>query len=56
MLWRAVAMTGFLLTSFSSYELMRRTVYFHVMEWGGGTVGAVLIAVSLFRLRWRALA
>lgn len=54
--WRAVAATGFLLTSFATYELLRRTVYFHVMAWGGGTVGAILIAVSLLHLRWRALA
>jgi glycosyl transferase family 87 len=55
-LWRAVTVTGFLLTSFGTYELMRRTVYFHLMGWGAGTVGAALIAASLFQLRWRKLA
>jgi hypothetical protein len=55
-LWRAVTLTGFLLTSFATYELMRRTVYFHLMEWGAGTMGAALIAASLFHLRWRGAA
>jgi len=54
--WRAVAMAGFLLTSFAIYDLMGRTLYFHLMAWGAGSVGAVLIAASLVRLRWRALA
>jgi hypothetical protein len=54
--WRAVTMAGVLLTSLGTYELMRRTVYFHVMAWGGGTVGAILIGLCLLRLRWRALA
>jgi hypothetical protein len=55
-LWRAVTMTGFLFTSFGTYELMRRTIYFHVMGWGAGTAGAILIAASLFHLRSRTLA
>jgi hypothetical protein len=54
--WRAVTMIGLLLTSFGTYELMRRTVYFHVMGWGGGTLGVVLICASFLWLRWRALA
>jgi hypothetical protein len=54
--WRAMTAAGFLLTSFGTYELMRRTIYFSVMGWGGGTVGAVLIAISLLQLRWRSLA
>jgi glycosyl transferase family 87 len=54
--WRAVAMTGFILTSFAIFDLMRRTLYVLLMAWGAGTVGAVLIAASLVRLRWRALA
>jgi hypothetical protein len=54
--WRAVAVAGFLLTSFSTYELMRRTVYFQLMAWGVGSVGVVIIAVSLFHLRSRNLA
>jgi hypothetical protein len=54
--WRAVAMMGFLLTSFGTYELLRRTLYFFLMGWGAGTIGAILVAASLFGLRWRRLA
>jgi hypothetical protein len=54
--WRAVAMVGFILTSFVVYDLMRRPLYFFLLDWGAGSVGAVLIAASLIRLRSRALA
>ena len=54
--WRAVAMVGFILTSFAVYDLMRRPLYFFLLDWGAGSVGAVLIAASLVRLRYRALA
>jgi Glycosyltransferase family 87 len=54
--WRVVTMTGFILTSFAVFDLMRRTLYVLLMEWGASTVGAVLIAASLARLRWRAQA
>ncbi|HJZ70933.1 MAG TPA: glycosyltransferase family 87 protein [Vicinamibacterales bacterium] len=54
--WRAVTLAGILLTSCGTYEVMRRTIYYLVMGWGGGTVGAVLIALSLLGLRRRALA
>ena len=54
--WRAVAMTGFVLTSFAFYDFMRRTLYFLLMDYGATTVGAVLLAACLIRLRWRALA
>ncbi len=54
--WRAVAMVGFILTSFVVYDLMRRPLYFFLLDWGAGSVGAVLIAASLVRLRYRALA
>jgi hypothetical protein len=54
--WRAVVMAGFCLTSFAVYDVMRRTLYFQVMDWAGPSVGAVLIAVSLIWLRRRALA
>ena len=54
--WRAVAMIGFILTSFAFYDAMRRTLYFYLMERGCVSVGAVLIAASLVRLRWRGLA
>jgi hypothetical protein len=54
--WRIVTAIGFFLTSFAVYDLMRRTLYFFLMACGAGTVGAVLLAASLIRLRWRALA
>ena len=54
--WRAVAMVGFVLTSFVVYDLMRRPLYFFLLDWGAGSVGAVLIAASLIQLRYRALA
>ena len=54
--WRAVVLTGFLLTSFTIFDLLRRPLYIHLMELAAVTVGAVLIAACLIRLRWRALA
>jgi hypothetical protein len=54
--WRAVALTGFFLTSFTIWDLLRRTLYSELMELAGVSVGAVLIAACLIRLRWRALA
>ena len=54
--WRAVAMLGFILTSFVIYDLMRRPLYMFLLDWGARSVGAVLIAASLIRLRYRALA
>jgi len=54
--WRAVAMVEFILTSFVVYDLMRRPLYFFLLNWGAGSVGAVLIAASLVRLRYRSLA
>jgi hypothetical protein len=54
--WRVVASIGFVLTSFAIYDLMRPTLYIHLMAWGAGSVGAVLIAASLVQLRWRRLA
>jgi hypothetical protein len=53
--WRAMAITGFILTSFVVYDLMRRQLYFFLLDWGAGSVGAVLIAACLIRLRYRAL-
>jgi hypothetical protein len=53
---RAAAMTGFVLTSFTIFDLLRRGLYTHVMQLSGATVGAVLLAIVLVRLRWRAMA
>ena len=54
--WRAVALTGFLLTSFLIFDLLRRTLYIWLVGVGASTVGAVLIAACLIRLRWKAVA
>lgn len=52
-LWRVVAGLGILLTSFSIFDLLRRPLYTLVMQLAGVSVGAILIAVCLIRLRWR---
>ena len=54
--WRAVAATGIFLTSFTIFDLLRRPLYMHLMQWSAVSVGAVLIAATLIRLRWRAIA
>ena len=54
--WRAVALTGFCLTSFTIFDLLRRTLYIRLVELAAVSVGAVLIAACLIRLRWKALA
>jgi hypothetical protein len=54
--WRAVALAGFFLTSFTIFDLLRRPLYMLLMDLSGVSVGAVLIAACLVRLRWRALA
>ena len=54
--WRAVAVTGIFLTSFTVFDLLGRTLYTEVMRLGGVSVGAVLIAACLVHLRWRAAA
>jgi hypothetical protein len=54
--WRAVVLTGFLLTSFTIFDLLRRPLYTHLMQLGAVTIGAVLIAISLIHLRSRAIA
>ena len=52
--WRVVTMIGFILTSFAIYDLFRRTLYFKLMQWAASSVGALLIAASVARLRWKA--
>jgi len=54
--WQAVAAAGIFLTSFTIFDLLRRPLYMHLMQWSAVSVGAVLIAATLIRLRWRALA
>ena len=54
--WRIVALTGFLFTSFTIFDLLRRPLYTHLMQLGAISVGAVLIAICLIRLRQQAIA
>ncbi len=54
--WRAVALTGFFFTSFTIFDLLHRSLYTHLMHLGVVSVGAVLMAVCLAHLRWRASA
>jgi len=54
--WRAVAATGIFLTSFTVFDLLGRPLYMLLMQWSAVSVGAVLIAATLIRLRWRAIA
>ena len=54
--WRTVALTGFFLTSFMIFDLLRRTLYIRLVELAAVSVGAVLIAACLIRLRWKAVA
>ena len=54
--WRMVALTGFFLTSFTIFDLLRRTLYIRLVELAAVSVGAILIAACLIRLRWKAVA
>ncbi len=54
--WRAVALVGFFLTSFTIFDLLRRPLYVLLMHWDAVSIGAVLVAACLVHLRWRALA
>jgi Glycosyltransferase family 87 len=54
--WRGIVLLGFFLTSFTIFDVLRRTLYIQTMQLAGASVGAVLIAACLIRLRWRALA
>jgi hypothetical protein len=54
--WRAVAMAAFILTSFTIFDVLRRGLYLHLLALSGESVGAILLAVCLARLRWRVLA
>ena len=55
-IWRGVALIGFFLTSFTVFDLLGRTLYTELMRLAAVSVGAVLIALCLIRLRWRAIA
>jgi hypothetical protein len=52
--WQVITFIGIMLTSFAIYDVFRRTLYFIIMKWAASTVGALLLAASLLRMRWRA--
>ena len=54
--WRAVALMGFFLTSFTIFDLLRRPLYTFLTHGAAVSVGAVLVAGCLVHLRWRAAA
>ena len=54
--WRAIAASGVFLTSFTIFDLLQRPLYTRLMQLAAVSVGAVLIAGCLIRLRWRAIA
>jgi hypothetical protein len=53
---KGLVATGFLLTSFTIYDLLGRTLYLTLMSLSVVTVGALLLAASLVRLRLSAAA
>ena len=50
--WKPVVLAGFFLTSLTIYDLIGRTLYFSLMSISAVTVGALLLAAALIRLRW----
>lgn len=50
--WRVVAATGVFLTSFVIFDLLRRPLYSWLMRNAAVSVGAVLVAICLVKLRW----
>ena len=56
MVWRAVALMGIFLTSFTIFDLLGRTLYIGLVERAAVSVGAVLIAACLVRIRWKGIA
>ena len=56
MTWQIITAAGFLLTSFMIYDLLGRWLYLTLLGLSGITIGAVLLAASLVRLRLTAAA
>ena len=54
--WKAAALAGFFLTSFTIFDLLGRTLYTRLMQLAMVSVGAVIVAACLVRARYRALA
>ena len=54
--WQAVTAAGLFLTSFAIFDLVGRTLYYSLVSLSAVTVGALLLAASLVRLRLTAAA
>ncbi len=54
--WQAATAAGFLLASFTIYDLLGRWLYLSLMAWSVVTVGVLLIAASVIRMRLAAAA
>ena len=54
--WRAAALVGVFLTSFTIFDLLGRSFYTLLMQLAAVSLGAVLVAACLVHLRWRAVA
>jgi hypothetical protein len=54
--WQIAIASGFLLTSFTIYDLLGRTLYLSLMSLSAITIGALLLAAGLVRLRLAAAA
>ena len=54
--WQIITAAGFLLTSFMIYDLLGRWLYLTLLGMSGITIGGVLLAASLVRLRLSAAA
>ena len=55
-IWQGVTALGFLLTSFTIFDVLGRHLYLQAMALSVVSVGAVLLAASLADLRWRRMA
>jgi hypothetical protein len=56
LVWRAVTVAGFILTSFAIYDLMGRQMYLWLVRHAGMSVGALLLVASLVHQRVRGVA
>jgi hypothetical protein len=54
--WRVTTAGGFLLTSLMLFDVYRRGLYIALTEGGAITIGGILLAVSIARLRSTSLA
>lgn len=54
--WHVPALVGIMLTSFTVFDILRRPLYTFLMHWAAASVGAILIAICLIRLRSRDVA